>query len=444
MSENQFILSKISDLILKLKSGAGFGNELLTNTLERISRMDGRIGSFVTLNPELSPEAGGGDLNWQELSKTKLAGLPVAIKDIFDTSGILTSYGSSIFQSHIPKKDSVIVSKIRDSGGLILGKTRTHEFALSITTPGCHNPWDLDRIAGGSSGGSAAAVAAGLAHVATGSDTGGSIRIPASMCGVVGFKPTYRSLSMKGIFPEAPSLDHAGVFCRYASDLPVLLSSMGMKLPAERNRKVWRIVLLDDLFQRADSKVSRTVFEQVELMESEGLCRTERSSIKGIEECWETVDLIDVVESSRVHKTLMTEHSGDYLPNSKAAIEAGLKVSDDKYRDAKQKQKECTLEVYRLLRRHDFIISPTQPDIAPAISEASKMSNEDLDRYLEFTKIFNLSHDPAISLPAGFVNGLPIGMQIVGMHGSDMDIISFAEQYQQLTEWHKAVPPMAL
>ena len=207
----------IQDIVSLLASGRISGSRLHEMLNESVNLLDDRVNSFaVTTGPERT-----------KTGRSPLHNLPVSVKDIIDTKGIGTEYGSTIFAGHVPERDAAVVWSIRKNGGQIQGKTQTHEFAMGIVTPQSRNPWDVERTTGGSSGGSAAAVSAGFSLVSIGTDTAGSIRIPAAFCGVSGLKPSSGKISVKGIYPEAWSLDTVGPICRYASDIPFILRSMG-------------------------------------------------------------------------------------------------------------------------------------------------------------------------------------------------------------------------
>ena len=204
--------------------------DIVQNYISRINQINSKLNAFVTVSADAALRAAR--IAEEEIRVGKyrgpLHGIPVAIKDIVDTSGIRTTYGSAIFRDNVPLRDATVVSRLKNAGAIILGKTNTHEFAFGVTTNNPHygptrNPWDLDRIPGGSSGGSAAAVAASLCCSAVGTDTGGSVRIPSAFCGTVGFKPTYGRISTAGVFPLAPGMDHVGPIVSSVQDAAVML-----------------------------------------------------------------------------------------------------------------------------------------------------------------------------------------------------------------------------
>ncbi|MCL6090559.1 MAG: amidase [Candidatus Thermoplasmatota archaeon] len=436
----EFIHAPASETIQNIKSGYLTPSEIIEALIHRIERLDVGLGAYSALNHNILEEArelesglNSGNMIGQ------LSGLPIAVKDIFDTKGIPTSYGSKIFSAHIPEKDAIAVKNIKKNGGLIIGKTTTHEFALSIITPECRNPWDTDRIPGGSSGGSAAAVAAGLAICALGTDTGGSIRIPASMCGVTGMKPTYGAIDTFGVFPEAPSLDHVGIICRYASDLPVLLEATGMKIrqPGIMRGKTARAGILSGFLERCKIPVKNKFLSQIDRIVSENICEIGEIQLNDLEVFQEALNVIDEAESSYIHRTLFPANRDKYMGISAEQIESGTLRKAHEYLWAKSKQAELKNYLKQIFRNFDFLMLPTQPDSAPSYSDAMAMKGKELGRYLEFTDLFNMSGNPAISIPCGFISDMPVGLQIVGKVHHDAEVIDIASSFQNVTYWHK-------
>ena len=436
----EFIHAPATETIQNIKRGYLAPSEIVETLIHRIERLDVGLGAYSALNHNVLDEARALESVFKPgKTLSKLSGLPIAVKDIFDTKGIVTSYGSAMFSTHIPEKDAIAVNNIKKNGGLIIGKTSTHEFALSIITPQCRNPWNTDRIAGGSSGGSAVAVAAGLAIGALGSDTGGSIRIPASMCGVTGMKPTYGVIDTSGVFPEAPSLDHVGVICRYASDLPVLLEATGFKIrqSGTKREKKTRAGILTGFLEMCKPAVKNQFLNQIDRMVSEDLCEIGEIQFNDRDVFQEALNVIDEVESSYVHRNLFHANRDKYMGISADQIESGTQRKAHEYIWAKSQQTEFKKYLKRIFRNFDFLMLPTQPDSAPTYSDAMAMKGNELGRYLEFTDLFNMSGNPAISVPCGLISGMPAGLQIVGKVQRDIEVIDIASSFQNVTYWHK-------
>ncbi len=222
----------ITEVSEQIKMGELSSVELVESSLANINQYNDKLNAFITIPDNILKAAKDADT---ELKAGKyrgpLHGIPIGIKDLIDTEGILTTYGSILYKDNIPNQDATVITRLKEAGAILLGKTNTHEFALGVTTDNEHygatkNPWDLDRVPGGSSGGSAAATAAHLCFASLGSDTGGSVRIPAAFCGLVGLKPTYGRISLNGVYPLATSLDHVGPLTRTVFDAAILLQAM--------------------------------------------------------------------------------------------------------------------------------------------------------------------------------------------------------------------------
>ncbi len=424
----------ISNLISLIKKGGLDPLELTEKLLQRIKKYDGVLNSYVALNPDAEKHA-------KSLNKSALlCGLPVSVKDLIDTAKIPTTYGSVIFKNYIPKRDAKVVANLKRAGAFVLGKTNTHEFALGIETPPTRNPWDITRIPGGSSGGSAASIAADLAVFALGTDTGGSIRIPASMCGITGLKPTYSNISTQGVFPESWSLDHVGPMCRFASDLPLLLEGMGYRV--KRSSKFPLKLGLESNFLSECKKDVKSALEAfVNKLVSERVAEVQEVSFPLLEQINSAHSIIDTSEIATVHKKIYPKHKKEYLPLSIEQIELGLKRSAVEYVEAIRFRSKAVKRVSYEFRRFDVLVTPTMPSVAPKISEVKKMTLEELYPFVKFLEPFNFLGFPALVVPCGFAN-LPIGVQLVSKPNQEGVLIGLAERYQSVTDWHTRTPAM--
>lgn len=377
--------------------------------------------------------------NNRDKSHRKL--VPFSVKDIIDTAGIRTSYGSEIFKYHIPDRDAEVVKRLIFCGLQLQGKTNTHEFAMGIVTPQCRNPWDISRITGGSSGGSAAAVAACFSPFSIGTDTAGSIRIPASFCGVTGLKPSYGLFPLDGIFPEAPSLDTVGPITRFASDLPQILQWMGasenfivpVKFPV-------KTALIEELFQQAEKPILDTIMSFLYRLEKQGIIEIHRISLPDIEISAIYDDIIDSAENYSIHRNLFSKYGDIYSELSRIQLRNSKKLKAYQYIEATKFRKIWSVRISSLLRKYDVLVSPTSPEIAPLYSDIVDKSPEFFLRFMKFTNPFNLSSSPSLSIPCGFHNDMPVGMQITGKRMSDFYICRVAAEFQKVTDYHLDTP----
>lgn len=439
--------------------------DLVQACFERIEKLDGKINSFITLTAESALKqaaAAERSIRRGESHTRKLLGLPLAVKDLFETKGIRTTVGSRFFQTYIPQADAAVVENLYKAGAIILGKHNMHEIALGLTTVNphygaCHNPWALDRIPGGSSGGSAAALAAGFCLGALGSDTGGSIRVPAALCGVVGFKPTYGRVSLRGAIPLSWNLDHAGPMARCVLDVAILLGviagydpedPVSADVPVEdcitgiqEGVRGWRIALADDEhFSQADPHVLQAVRRAAQIFEELG-ARVEAVPFPRAAEAYQANSLMVVSDAAAFHRQRLDDQPDEFGRDVRSRLMSGRAYSSTQYSLARRVQVEIRQQSEQFFKRFDILLTPTSAVSAPLIEGPDAIEQARL--LTRFTAPFNLTGQPAISLPCGFSpDRLPIGLQLVASAWHEKDLLRAAYAYEQATDWHRVGFPI--
>ncbi len=444
--------------------------ELLEAVLGRTEAIDGSLNSYITLlgeearsvARERQAEAMSGKL------RGPLHGIPVAIKDIIHVKGVRTTAGSRIMADFVAREDAAVVTRLRRAGAIILGKTNCHEFAWGGTNINphfgdCHNPWDLARITGGSSGGSAAAVAAGLCAAALGSDTGGSIRAPAHLCGIVGLKPTFGLVSRRGVVPLSWSLDHVGPMTRCVEDAAVMLGALAgrdEKDPQTVDRPVTdyagalteeirgvRVGLPREYFYEAlDFQVEKAVGAAVKTLEGLG-AEVKDVSFPCVREAFSIGRVIHMAEASAYHERWIRTRPQDYGHDVRLRLEQGRLFLATDYLRAQQARTVVSREYARLMERVDVLVLPTSPIPSPLIEgEEVVLGGQRVDAHgavARFTRAFNLVGAPTISVPCGFTgSGLPIGLQVAGRLFDDVTVLRVAHAYERASPWKERRPPL--
>ena len=419
--------------------------ELTQASLACIARLQPRLNAFITVTAEsalararaMDRELAGGR------DRGPLHGVPVALKDVFSTRGVLTTCGSRIFSNHLPDYDAAVVERLEQAGAVFTGKTNLHELAYGITSVNPHygavrNPWDTDRIAGGSSGGSAAAVAAGMVFLAMGTDTGGSIRIPASFCGVVGLKPTYGRVSRYGILPLDFSLDHAGPLTRSVRDAALVLEAIAghdPRDPSSSRRPVTPClpgdsVHLDGLRIGIEESDSSPALQRAARTAEQLGASIVPVALPALDELNAIGRVLLLVEAAAILER-DTGRRADFGADVMALLDQGRLIPATDYVNAQRLRRVKCREFAAIWRDVDCVFTPAAPTPAPKIGETVvELNGRSVDVRLastRFTRPFNTLGLPAVSVPCGLsAEGLPLGLQIVGKSFDEARILRVA------------------
>lgn len=445
-----------------LRSGQISALELTESFLERIARLDPLLSCFITPTPDLAlSQACRMDkiLTARRASSEQylspLAGIPLALKDLYETKGIRTTAGSTFFGDYLPARDARVVSRLTQAGAVLLGKLNLHEIALGVTTVNphygiCRNPWDLTRITGGSSGGSAAALAARLCLGTLGTDSGGSIRIPASLCGVVGLKPTYGRVSLNGVIPLSWHTDHAGPMAKTVEDVAILYDLIAGYDPGDpssirrKRNPTWaqvqaggrglKIALAaDDFFARTDSQVWSAVENTLDVFHELG-AEVGRVPFPGMLAAGQANLIMVTSDAAAYHQQRLLTQPEGFGDDILRRLRQGAAYSSQEYIQARRTQTVLRRQFEQFFQKYDLLIMPTTPVTAPPIEGPDALEQARL--LTRYTAPFNLTGLPAISIPCGFsAQGLPIGLQIIARPWDERRLLQAAYAYEQATNW---------
>ena len=446
--------------------------ELTQTYLDRIERFNEKLRSFITVTGDQALESARTAEKEITLGRYlgPLHGIPIGLKDQFDTEGIRTTHGSSIYSENVPERDCTVVTRLKTAGALILGKLNMTEFAFGDTRNYPHgtpkNPWDLTRYPGGSSAGSGSSVVAGLCSASLGEDTGGSVRIPASMCGIVGIRPTFGRISRYGVFPMCWSMDIPGPMTRTVKDCALLLGvlaghdpndQLSSKQPVpdytgdiDKGIEGLRIGYLKEQISNkdVDPEVRQAIEKALEVMESLGAQVTE-VSIPLLSLAGPIYVAICDSDAADVHGALLRERGDEYDAGVRTRLAAASLVPAVFYHKAQRARELLRRQMSAALDKVDALVSPTMANQTPTIEEATKrFSSEDHVRERVFgsranTTPYNLSGFPAVSIPCGFTeSGLPIGLQLGGRPFDEVMLFRVAAAYERATDWHTLRPSL--
>ena len=432
--------------------------DLTKACLARIEQLNPTINAFITVMYEsaLAQARAAEDEIRAGKWRGPLHGIPIGLKDLIDTGGVKTTCGSALFKDRVPTEDAEIVRHLRNAGAVLIGKQNMQEFAYGGTSTSSHfgpvhNPWNIDRIAGGSSGGSAAAVVTGMCFGAIGTDTGGSVREPAAFCGIVGLKPTYGRVSTRGVFPLSPSLDHVGPLCRNVRDTALLLQAIAGYDKLDATSIDWPVDIYTEALNTTTKPrigiVHRPFFDgldpEIENATNEALKQLSNLSADVIEiDLPPTPAAVQGPEVYAVHSKNFTTSPELYGRWIQERLKQAAMVPTVAYVEARQeldRVRRCVREVFS---RVNLLVTPTTPVPPITITEALNMSPDPAgELWLRNTRPFNAYGLPAISIPCGFTRtGLPIGLQIAGSNFSEASLLSFAYAFEQATPEHTRTP----
>jgi aspartyl-tRNA(Asn)/glutamyl-tRNA(Gln) amidotransferase subunit A len=454
----------IEELAHLLESRQVSSVELIERMLTKIYKHDGTIRSFVRVADNARAKAEEVDKEIKRgMYKGHLHGIPIAIKDNYLTADVPTRAGTTAPDISFPLIDAAAVTRLRQSGAVLIGKTNMHEFAWGNVTPPTRNPWDIARVPGGSSGGSGAAVASSFCSAALGSDTGGSIRIPASLCGTVGLKATYGLISKRGVITHSWSLDHAGPLTKTVGDAALLLNALAGYDPTDPSSKKVSVpdytkcerplsdlrigVCRNHFMDRNSDEVQRAIELSIE-----ELCSVSRGpvqiSLPNLQYGLGAIFAIELASSSTYHSpSLKIGRQKSFAPDVRTLIEIGNFITATDYLKAEQFRRQLMNDLRRSFDQVDVIVAPTTPITAwkseETTLEVAGAEESVLAASWRLTYPFNLAGLPAISLPCGFDSrGLPIGLQIAGPPFSEQTLLSLARAYEQRHDWKDRLPVM--
>jgi aspartyl-tRNA(Asn)/glutamyl-tRNA(Gln) amidotransferase subunit A len=447
--------------------------EVVRAHLDRIAAIDQTLRAFITVCADAALESARAAE--AELIAGRavgpLHGVPWAPKDLYSTKGVRTTGGSKILTDSVPSADATVVARLAGAGAILLGKLNMHEFAYGPEGLNAHygdtrNPWGMDahRIAGGSSSGSGAAVAAGLVPGSLGSDTGGSIRIPASLCGITGLKPTYGRASRAGVLPLAWSMDHVGPMTRSARDCALMLTVIAGYDPADPTTSVlpvpdYGVALTGDL-KGLRVGLLRAHFTDIAAPDVRAAVEAAARQLARAGAVVDEVNLTQVAhvgtasaaivasEALAYHAAWMRSRPQDYQSDVRERLRMGAFVNGAHYVRAQQVRALVTREVDEALARRDVLLAPASPITAPVLGERETTlgdgPSEVRSALLRCARPFNFSGHPACAAPGGFTaGGLPIGLQIVGRPFDEATVLRVVDAYQRITDWHTRRPVAA-
>jgi aspartyl-tRNA(Asn)/glutamyl-tRNA(Gln) amidotransferase subunit A len=459
-------LTSIKTLSDGIRNGDLSPVDIVEETLDRIKKFNNSLNAFITVLPEQARE--GAKMAEKQIKdghyRGPLHGIPFAIKDVICAQDVKCTAGSKIMSDFISKIDATAVTKMKNAGGILVGTNNTHEFACGITNVNPHygsskNPWNISRLSGGSSGGSAVSVSAGMVPVSLATDTSGSIRVPSSLCGVVGLKPTYGRVSKYGIIDLAPSLDHVGCITRSVWDAAAVLQIIAGQDPLDPstedkkvpnyvkeieydevtiNKKMSVGIPKEYFFDYLQPEVERVFFDFVDTIKSMDISVSD-IHLEGTDKIYESWRPPRLGESAEIHQKWLQTRSEDYGEDVRRMLIQGTEVSAVDYIRSHKFRKELRDEFVKVLENYDVIIMPTTPLTAPGFGEQTvNIGDKSLQVYQALSRqtiAFDSTGLPAISIPIGLSkDNLPVGAQIIGPPFKEEKILSLAYTYECINE----------
>jgi len=470
---SDLVWTSMMDLARMIRAKEVSPVEVTQAHLDRIATLDGKLRAYITVMGDAALAAAK-SAEAALVSSTALAplhGVPIGLKDLYCTKGVKTTGGSKVLVDWMPEEDATVVSRLLGAGAIVLGKLNMHEFAYGPEGLNPHygtpwNPWDTGthRICGGSSSGSGAAVAAGLCPGALGSDTGGSIRIPAALCGISGLKPTYGRVSRAGVLPLAWSLDHVGPMCRTAADCALMLGAMAGYDPRDPTSSVLpvpdyvaaltgvvkglRIGVINAFFMDSSAASIRGAVEQaIKMLEGLG-ASVQTVALDQVKIAAGASTAIIAAEAYAYHEQWIKTRAQEYGADVRERLRVGAFVSGKDYVNGQRARAILRDEVDAALTRLDVLLCPTTPIAAAPVGANEVNINGEKHgvrpSLIRFTRPFNTTGHPAASIPCGFnEEGLPIGLHIIGRPFDEATVLRVADAYQRVTDWHTRRPPFA-
>ena len=444
--------------------------EVVDACLARIEATEPTLNSFITLLPDAARAAAR--RAEQEIARGNwrgpLHGIPVGLKDLFNTAGVRTTSGTRIYDTYVPDADCTVAVRLQQAGAILLGKLNMHPMAYGPTGENAdyghmHNPWDPERVTGGSSGGSGSAAAAGQCHITMGSDTGGSVRIPAALCGIVGLKPTYGRVSRAGLTPLSWCLDHPGPLTRCVEDAALAMNAIAGPDPLDPatadvpvpdytaaltgDIRGLRIGVVREYFDdELDAGVASLTEQAIAALGELGAEIVE-VSLPLYDYAQPISNAILMAEATAAHRDLLLNQGDRLYPPVRERLEEGLFISAAEYLRAQQGRQVFCAQVNDLLRDVDLLAGPAEPVTAPALLERRVEVNGQarpvVPMLTKYTRVYNITGSPAISVPCGFAaDGMPVGLHLAGRNFDEATALRAAYAYQQAAGWHTRRPPL--
>ena len=444
--------------------------EVVEACLARIEETEPTLNSFITLMPEQARSAArrAEDEIGRGSYRGPLHGIPVGLKDLFNTAGVKTTSGTRIYDNFVPDEDCTVATKFGQAGAILLGKLNMHPLAFGPTGENgdyghMHNPWNPERVTGGSSGGSGSAAAAGQCTITMGTDTGGSVRIPAALCGIVGLKPTYGRVSRAGLTPLSWCLDHPGPMVRTVEDAALTMNVIAGHDPRDHatsevpvpdytsaltgDIRGLRIGVVKEYFETEIDPAVAALTQQAITVLGELGAEIVEVSLPVYEYAQPISNAILSAEATAAHRDILLSDGDKLYPQVRERLEEGLFISATEYLRAQQARQVFCQQVAGLLENVDLLAGPVEPVTAPRILERRiEIGGEALPAVpmlTKYTRVYNITGSPAISVPCGFgPDGLPVGLHLAGRNFDESTVLRAAYAYQQATDWHTRRPPL--